>query len=93
MPAIRHILFPFDFSKRCHGAAPFVRAMANRFSAKITIVSVAQPFWITGAGNPPPPALIDTCKDERGVNRQNRIVFRVCSLFAINKFSAKPNTY
>ena len=44
MPPITRILFPFDFSDRCCHAVPFVRATANRFGAKITVISVVQPF-------------------------------------------------
>ena len=48
MLAIRHILFPVDFSNRCCGAVPFVDAMATRFGAKVTLISVAQPFTYMG---------------------------------------------
>jgi hypothetical protein len=51
MLAIRHILFPIDFSDRCCGAAPFVQALATRFGAKVTLISVAAPIgtllWFT----------------------------------------------
>ncbi|MBZ5634259.1 MAG: universal stress protein [Acidobacteriia bacterium] len=45
MLAIKNILFPIDFSERSCGAAPFVRAMAQRFGARITLMSVVSPFW------------------------------------------------
>ncbi len=45
MPSIRHILFPFDFSDAGTRAAPFVRALADRLHAKITLLSVVPPFW------------------------------------------------
>ena len=45
MLAIKHILFPIDFSDRCCGAAPFVETLATRFGAKITLLSVAAPYW------------------------------------------------
>jgi nucleotide-binding universal stress UspA family protein len=45
MLAIKHILFPIDFSDRCCGAAPFVEALATRFGAKVTLISVAAPYW------------------------------------------------
>jgi nucleotide-binding universal stress UspA family protein len=51
MLAIKNILFPIDFSERCCGAAPFVRAMAERFGARITLMSVVAPFWQTGSGD------------------------------------------
>jgi nucleotide-binding universal stress UspA family protein len=49
MLAIKNILFPIDFSERCCGAAPFVHAMAQRFGARITLMSVVSPFWQTAA--------------------------------------------
>jgi nucleotide-binding universal stress UspA family protein len=57
---IKHILFPIDFSNRCCGAVPFVDAIASRFGAKITLLSVAQPFWYAGMGDPGGPVMIDT---------------------------------
>jgi nucleotide-binding universal stress UspA family protein len=51
MLAIKHILFPIDFSERCCGAAPFVQAMAVRFGAKITLISALPPIWQTGIGD------------------------------------------
>jgi len=48
MLTMRHILFPLDFSNRCCGAVPFVEAMAARFGAKVTLISVAQPFTYMG---------------------------------------------
>jgi hypothetical protein len=35
-----HILFPIDFSKRCNQATPFVKAFANRYRAKVTLMHV-----------------------------------------------------
>jgi nucleotide-binding universal stress UspA family protein len=49
MLAIKDILFPIDFSERCCGAAPFVHAMAQRFGARITLMSVVSPFWQTAS--------------------------------------------
>jgi nucleotide-binding universal stress UspA family protein len=46
MPTIKHILFPFDFSTHGLLAVPFVRAIASRFGAKITLFSVLPPNWI-----------------------------------------------
>src|SRR5271154_5688149 len=57
---IKHILFPMDFSNRCCGAVPFVDAVASRFGAKVTLISVAQPFWYSGMGDPGGPVMIDT---------------------------------
>jgi nucleotide-binding universal stress UspA family protein len=52
---IKHILFPLDFSERCCAAVPFVEAMASRYGAKITLISVAPQFSYAGmaeAGGP-----------------------------------------
>src|SRR5262245_44526179 len=59
MLALKHILFPTDFSERCCAAAPFVRALAERFGARITLKSVLPPVWQTGMGDPGAVALID----------------------------------
>jgi nucleotide-binding universal stress UspA family protein len=45
MPTIKHILFPYDFSEQCREAAPFVRDLAARFDASVTIMSVIPPVW------------------------------------------------
>jgi len=60
MLAIKHILFPIDFSERCCGAAPFVDAMASRYGAKVTLISVAPPVWYTGMGEPAAPVFLDS---------------------------------
>jgi nucleotide-binding universal stress UspA family protein len=41
MVTIKHILFPCDFSPQCRLAAPFVRAIAARFGASVTLLTVA----------------------------------------------------
>jgi len=43
--SIRHILFPFDFSRQGQLAAPYVAAVAKRFGARVTILSVAPPAY------------------------------------------------
>lgn len=57
---IKHILFPVDFSERCCSAVPFVEAVASRYRAKITLLSVAQPFYFAAMGNPSGAVVIDT---------------------------------
>jgi nucleotide-binding universal stress UspA family protein len=47
MPAIKHILFPYDFSEHAAQVVPVVRAYANRFSAQLTLISVIPPVWTT----------------------------------------------
>jgi len=55
----RHILFPVDFSRRAHGAAPLIRAMAQRFEAKLTLLHAAdEPYpWYGGLDAPILPEL------------------------------------
>lgn len=38
MPGFRHILFPVDFSDRCATVRPFVRHLANKSGAKVTLL-------------------------------------------------------
>ena len=45
MTTINHILFPYDFSEPANLAAPFVRALACRFGARITLAGVVPPVW------------------------------------------------
>lgn len=52
MLQINHILLPIDFSERCCGAAPFVESMATRYSARVTLLSVVQPYYYTAMGDP-----------------------------------------
>lgn len=56
MPTIKHILFPLDFSAAGTAAIPYVRALANQFHAKVTVLSVVPPAWVSPPGLIPPPA-------------------------------------
>jgi len=42
---LKHILFPYDFSAQGSSIAPFVRTVAERFGAKVTLFSVVPPAW------------------------------------------------
>src|SRR5947208_8752241 len=53
MPSIKHIVFPVDFSDRCTGAVPFVEKMARHHDAKITLISVAHPYYAGGLAGAP----------------------------------------
>jgi nucleotide-binding universal stress UspA family protein len=55
MSNIRHILFPLDFSTPGMAAIPYARALANRFHAKLTVLSVVPPAWVSPPGLIPPP--------------------------------------
>ena len=45
MPALQHILFPYDFSTQGCRIVPFVRALARRSGARITLFSVVPPAF------------------------------------------------
>lgn len=45
---ITHIVFPFDFSVQGCQTAPYVRALAERYGAKVTLFSVVPPVWDMG---------------------------------------------
>jgi nucleotide-binding universal stress UspA family protein len=42
MIRFQRILFPVDFSKQDEEAAPFVKAIAERFHSELTLLHVAQ---------------------------------------------------
>jgi nucleotide-binding universal stress UspA family protein len=54
MPTIKHILFPIDFSAAGIAAIPYVRALANQFHSKVSVLSVVPPAWVTPPGLIPP---------------------------------------
>jgi nucleotide-binding universal stress UspA family protein len=65
--AIKHILFPFDFSNPGLLAAPFVRAVASRFEARITLMSVVPPVWDASSVGIPAVVAVDPQEMERDV--------------------------
>jgi len=75
MLAIKKILFPIDFSERCCGAAPFVRAMAQRFGARITVMSVVSPSWQVAADGFSGTALVDLDELKRDLEARLTGVF------------------
>src|SRR5579862_7236892 len=38
MTGFHHILFPVDFSERCKAVRPFVKSLAQKFNAKVTLL-------------------------------------------------------
>ena len=42
MREFHHILFPVDFSERCHAVRPFVKRMTQQFDAKLTLLHSIQ---------------------------------------------------
>jgi len=59
MLTLRHILLPLDFSAAGTAAIPYVRTLANRFHAKVTLLSVVPPAWVSPPGIVGPPAVPD----------------------------------
>lgn len=59
MPSIKHILFPLDFSAAGVATIPYVRTLANQLHAKVTVLSVVPPTWVTPPGLIPPPSGLD----------------------------------
>lgn len=51
MITFQSILFPVDFSEQDHEAAPFVKAMAERFHSELILLHIAQ-FFPIGYGTP-----------------------------------------
>jgi nucleotide-binding universal stress UspA family protein len=64
MRAFQKILFPVDMSDSCTGTAPFVEAMARKYSAEVTMLHVLEmpsgliPDWYGGAAPVIDPAAI-----------------------------------
>jgi len=45
MARLQHILFPYDFSTQGQHTVPFVRALASRLGARVTLLSVVPPWF------------------------------------------------
>jgi nucleotide-binding universal stress UspA family protein len=75
---IKHILFPLDFSERCCAAVPFVEAMAKRYDAKVTLISVAPQY--SSIGEPGGPILLST--DDFKSELKERLDYALVNEFA-----------
>jgi nucleotide-binding universal stress UspA family protein len=58
MLSLSRILLPIDFSDQCRGMLPYARAVAERYSAEITLLHVANPFVAIPATGMAGPELI-----------------------------------
>ncbi|SRR6266481_1477166 len=66
-----HILFPVDFSERCKQAAPFVKAFAKHYCAKVTLIHVIQiPTGWYGGVDGAYPIMFDVEEMERDARRE-----------------------
>lgn len=71
MEPLKHIVFPYDFSRQAMQAMPFVRAIASKFGAKVTIVGVVPPVWNTVSADLP--ALVGEELAEKERDLQSRL--------------------
>jgi nucleotide-binding universal stress UspA family protein len=71
MEPLKHIVFPYDFSRQATQAVPFVRAIASKFGAKVTIVGVVPPVWNTVSADLP--VLVDEELAEKERDLQSRL--------------------
>jgi nucleotide-binding universal stress UspA family protein len=79
MTAIKSILFPFDFSPACCRLIPSVSALAGRFGASVTALTVAPPPWVPPAADMPP--LIGETPEEWKRTLQSRLDERLATEF------------
>src|SRR6266404_785499 len=71
MPGFHHILFPVDFSEPSQAIVPFVKRMAQRFEAKVSMVHAVHVFAAAYApfGGPTVPA-VDITQMQRDSEQQ-----------------------
>jgi nucleotide-binding universal stress UspA family protein len=60
MAAFRHILFPVDFSDRSNAIRPYVKAYAERFHAKLTLLNAIETPPPMGGMDPSFPVVFET---------------------------------
>jgi nucleotide-binding universal stress UspA family protein len=70
---LKRILFPVDFSRRSHGAAAYVEALAGRFEAQLILLHVIEPAPYNG-----------TLAEEPPITRQSFLKFFGSDLNYIN---------
>ena len=80
MLAIKHILFPCDFSEQCSLAVPFVSAIAGRFDARVTLLTVNPPPWAEPPAALEAEAALDT--RELAIEPQSRLETMLVEEFA-----------
>jgi len=80
MLTIKHILFPCDFSEQCSAAVPFVMAIASRFDARVTLLTVNPPPWTEPPAALEAEAALDT--RELAIEPQSRLETMLVEEFA-----------
>jgi len=83
MLTIKHILFPCDFSEQCWLAVPFVRAIASRFDARVTVLTIDPPPWAKPPAALEAEAALDT--RELGIEPRARL-----ETMLIEEFAGRP---
>lgn len=83
MLTIKHILFPCDFSEQCSLAVPFVRAIASRFDAKVTLLTIDPPPWAKPPAALEAEAALDT--RELGIEPQAHL-----ETMLVEEFAGRP---
>lgn len=58
MPPISRILVPVDFSERCSGMVPYVKAIAQRYRAEVILFHVVNPIYVIPETGISAPALM-----------------------------------
>jgi nucleotide-binding universal stress UspA family protein len=85
MTTLRHILFPYDFSPQARQTAPFVTALAQRCSARITLLSVVPPSFESI-----PPTMDQHLREGDDVRQWVRRLQRELDLALVNDLAASP---
>lgn len=87
MRNFKHILFPVDLSAQCREAAPFVKAMAQRFGADVTLLHAMEipPYWFGTMGAESFATMVDLPK----LTAQRREEF---DSFLVSEFAGFPVT-
>lgn len=89
MSEIKHILFPFDFSPQGDLAIPFVRAVASRCGATVTLFGAVPPVWNTAAAEVPVLVREETEGQERDLQaRLDRRLEQDFAGFSVERASA-----
>jgi nucleotide-binding universal stress UspA family protein len=71
MSDFHHILFPVDFSERCHAVRPFVKQMVRQFGAKLTLMhSIQIPTGWYGGFEGSYPVMFDVPAMEQGARER-----------------------
>jgi nucleotide-binding universal stress UspA family protein len=58
MQSISKILAPVDFSERCLGMMPYVKAFSERYSAEVVLLHVVDPVYVIPDTGIAPPAIL-----------------------------------